>query len=133
MTGSSPISIQAQCEPAPIVPAVIQIPKAMIPIEMENENASFMMASKDLCLSDRCQSVSKFRHQPGPASRPDHPALKGSNAGACDPPSADTAALRTASREEKPVRGTIEPLIGALRPVQVTDQFAGKTINIDPF
>ena len=40
---------------------------------------------------------------------------------------------RTASREEKLVRGTIEPLVGALRPIQVTDQFAGKTINIDPF
>ena len=65
MTGSSPISIQAKCEPAPIVPAAIQIPKATIPIEMENENASFMMASKDLYLSDRCPAVSKFRHQPG--------------------------------------------------------------------
>lgn len=43
MTGSSPISIQAEGEPAPIVPAAIQIPKAMIPIEIENENASFMM------------------------------------------------------------------------------------------
>src|SRR6476660_791539 len=65
MTGSSPISIQAKCEPAPIVPEAIQIPKPMIPIEMENETASFMMASKDLCLSDRCQSIRKFRHQPG--------------------------------------------------------------------
>jgi len=26
--------------------------------EIENENASFMMASKDLCLSDECRSVS---------------------------------------------------------------------------
>src|SRR6476660_7427371 len=69
----------------------------------------------------------------GPATRPDHPALEGSNARACNLPSADTAALRTASREEKPVRGTIEPLVGALRPVQVADQFAGKTVNIDPF
>jgi hypothetical protein len=79
-----------------MVPAVIQIPKAMIPIEMENEHASFMMASKYLCLSDRCPSVSASTR-------------------ACDPPSADTAALRTVSREEKPVRGTIEPLVGALR------------------
>jgi hypothetical protein len=40
------------------VPAAIQIPKAMIPSEIENENASFMMSSKDLGLSDGCRSVS---------------------------------------------------------------------------
>ena len=32
-------------EPAAIVPATIQIPKAMIPIEIRNENAAFMLAS----------------------------------------------------------------------------------------
>jgi hypothetical protein len=59
MTGSSPISIQGKGEPAPIVPAAIQIPKAMIPTEIEIENASFTMTSKDLCLPDGRQSVSK--------------------------------------------------------------------------
>jgi hypothetical protein len=28
-----------------IVPAIIQMPKAMIPIEIKNENAAFMLAS----------------------------------------------------------------------------------------
>jgi len=64
MTGSSPISIHAKCEPALIVPAAIQIPKATIPIEMENENASFMMASKDLCRIDARPSAS-FGINPG--------------------------------------------------------------------
>ena len=58
------MSIQAKGEPAPIVPAAIQIPKAMIPTEIESEHASFMMTSKGL--SDECQPVSKLRHQPGP-------------------------------------------------------------------
>ena len=53
------MSIQAKGEPAPIVPAAIQIPKAMIPIEIENDNASFMMTSKDLGLPDGWQPVSK--------------------------------------------------------------------------
>jgi hypothetical protein len=60
------MSIQAKCEPAPILPAVIQIPKAMIPTEIKSENASFMMASKGLCLSDECQPVGKFGIDPGP-------------------------------------------------------------------
>lgn len=53
------MSIQAKGEPAPIVPAAIQIPKAMMPTEIESENASFMMTSKDLRLPDGWQSVSK--------------------------------------------------------------------------
>ena len=54
------MNIQAKCAPAPIVPAAIQIPKAMIPTEIESEHASFMMTSKDPCLPDECQSVGKF-------------------------------------------------------------------------
>jgi hypothetical protein len=39
------MSIQAKDEPAPIALAAIQSPKAMIPTEIESENASFMMTS----------------------------------------------------------------------------------------
>lgn len=90
MTASSPINVHARCGPAPNVPAAIQTPKARMPAEIENENASFMMTSKDLCLSD------------------------------------------TACGGEQLVRGTIEPLVGTLRLVEMTDQFAGKSIDIDP-
>ena len=45
MTVSVPMSAQAKGEPAAIVPATIQMPKAMIPIEIKNENATFMLAS----------------------------------------------------------------------------------------
>ena len=133
MTGSSPISIQAQCEPAPIVPAVIQIPKAMIPIEMENENASFMMASKACACRIDARPSASFGINPGaPLDLVIQPS-KAAMPGLVTHLRSDTAALRTASREEKPVRGAIEPLVGTLRPVQVTDQFAGKAVNIDPF
>ena len=44
-TVSGPMSAQAKDEPAAIVPATIQMPKAMIPIEIRNENAAFMLAS----------------------------------------------------------------------------------------
>ena len=44
MTVSSPMS-QANGEPAAIAPPTIQMPKAMIPNEIRNENASFMMTS----------------------------------------------------------------------------------------
>ena len=44
-TVSGPMSAQAKGEPAAIVPATIQMPKAMIPIEIRNENAAFMLAS----------------------------------------------------------------------------------------
>ena len=44
MTVSSPTS-QASGEPAAIAPPTIQMPKAMIPNEIRNENASFMMTS----------------------------------------------------------------------------------------
>ena len=44
MTVSSPTS-QANGEPAAIAPMIIQMPKAMIPNEIRNENASFMMTS----------------------------------------------------------------------------------------
>ena len=40
---------------------------------------------------------------------------------------------RTGFGGEEPVSGTIEPLVGALRPVQMTDQLAGKSIDIHPF
>ena len=43
--GKPPMSAQAKGEPAAIVPATIQMPKAMIPIEIKNENATFMLAS----------------------------------------------------------------------------------------
>src|ERR1700681_1671836 len=43
--GTGPTSAQAKGEPAAIVPAIIQMPKAMIPIEIKNENAAFMLAS----------------------------------------------------------------------------------------
>ena len=47
MVVSSPMSAQANGEPAAIVPATIQMPKAMIPTEIknENENVAFMLAS----------------------------------------------------------------------------------------
>jgi hypothetical protein len=60
------MSVQAKCASAPIVPAAIQIPKAMIPTEIESEHASFMMTSKDPCRSDECQSVGKFGIDLGP-------------------------------------------------------------------
>ena len=44
-TGIIPISVQPKSEPAAIVPATIQTPKAMIPTEIKNENAAFMLAS----------------------------------------------------------------------------------------
>src|SRR6266545_2537470 len=77
MTGSSPMSIQAKCAPAPIAPTAIQIPKAMIPTEIESEHASFMMTSTHPCLSDECQSVGKFGDRPRPATQPHQPARKG--------------------------------------------------------
>ena len=40
------MSIQAKDEAAPIALEAIQSPKAMIPTEIESENASFMMTSK---------------------------------------------------------------------------------------
>jgi hypothetical protein len=45
MTVSSPMSAQAKGELPPIVTAAIQMPKAMRPIEIRNENAAFMLAS----------------------------------------------------------------------------------------
>ena len=39
------MSVQAKGEPAAIVPAIIQMPKAMIPTEIKNENAAFMLTS----------------------------------------------------------------------------------------
>lgn len=48
MTGSSPKSIQAKDESAPIALAAIQSPKTMIPTEIESENASFMMTSQKI-------------------------------------------------------------------------------------
>jgi hypothetical protein len=39
------MSAQAKGEPVEIVPATIQMPKAMIPIEIRNENVAFMSAS----------------------------------------------------------------------------------------
>src|ERR1700737_2026485 len=45
MTVSSPMIAQAKGEPAAIAPATIQTPKAMIPIEIKNENAASMMTS----------------------------------------------------------------------------------------
>jgi hypothetical protein len=45
MTASNPISAQDKGELPPIVPAAIQMPKAIIPIEIGNENAAFMLAS----------------------------------------------------------------------------------------
>jgi hypothetical protein len=45
MTVSNPMSSQAKGEPMAIVPAAIQMPKAMIPIEIRNENAASMLAS----------------------------------------------------------------------------------------
>jgi hypothetical protein len=39
------MSAQAKGEPAAIVPAAIQMPKAMIPTEIRNENAASMMTS----------------------------------------------------------------------------------------
>ena len=45
MVVSSPMSAQANGEPAAIVPATIQMPKAMIPTEIKNENVAFMLAS----------------------------------------------------------------------------------------
>src|SRR3954453_23452906 len=103
MTGSSPMSIQAKGEPAPIVPAAIQIPKAMITTEIESENASFMMTSRDVCLSDECQPLSKIRRQPGPAIQPYQPARKGKegrNVAACPSFSEFGSVLRTASGGE---------------------------------
>ena len=41
-TVSGPMSIKPSGEPAAIVPATIQLPKAMIPAEIKNANASFM-------------------------------------------------------------------------------------------
>jgi hypothetical protein len=45
MAVSSPMSAQAKGEPAAIELAIIQTPKAMIPIEIKNENAASMMTS----------------------------------------------------------------------------------------
>jgi len=45
MTVSSPMSVQAKGETAAIELATIQMPKAMIPTEIRNENAAFMSAS----------------------------------------------------------------------------------------
>ena len=45
MTVSSPMSVQAKGEPAAIVPATMQMPKAMIPAEIRNENAASMLTS----------------------------------------------------------------------------------------
>ena len=42
MTGSSPISVQAKGEPAAIVPATIQTPKAIIPTEIRYETTVSM-------------------------------------------------------------------------------------------
>ena len=45
MTVSRPISAQAKGALESIVPAAVQMPKAMIPIEIWNEIAAFMLAS----------------------------------------------------------------------------------------
>ena len=45
MTVSSPMSAQAKGALELIVPAAVQMPKAMIPIEIWNEIAVFMLAS----------------------------------------------------------------------------------------
>ena len=46
MTGSSPISVQAKGEPAAIVPATIQTPKAIIPTEIRYETTVSMASGK---------------------------------------------------------------------------------------
>ena len=44
MTVNNPMSPQDKGELPPIVPAAIQMPNAMIPTEIGNENAAFMLA-----------------------------------------------------------------------------------------
>src|ERR1035437_3204018 len=44
-TGIIPISVQPKSEPAAIVPATIQMPKAMIPTEIKNESTVSMIGS----------------------------------------------------------------------------------------
>jgi len=44
-TGVIPISVQPKSEPAAIVPATIQTPKAMIPTEIKNESTVSMIGS----------------------------------------------------------------------------------------
>ena len=60
------MSIHAKCASALIAPAAIQIPKAMIPAEIESEHASFMTTSRDPCRSDEYQSVGRFGVDPRP-------------------------------------------------------------------
>jgi len=43
MTASSPISVQAKDQPAAVVPATTQTPKAIIPAEIRNENTASMI------------------------------------------------------------------------------------------
>ena len=59
MTVSNPMSGQAKGETAAIELTTIQTPKAMIPTEIKNENAAFMMTS--IPTSER--TASAFRRQ----------------------------------------------------------------------
>ena len=43
MTASSPMSVQAKGQPAMIVPATTQTPKAIIPAEIKNESTVSMI------------------------------------------------------------------------------------------
>jgi hypothetical protein len=53
MTGSSPISVQAKGEPAAIVPATIQTPKAIIPTEIRYETTVSMASGNHHFLRTR--------------------------------------------------------------------------------
>ena len=47
LTGSSPMSVQAKGQPAAIVPATTQTPRAVIPTEIKNERTVSMKGPKD--------------------------------------------------------------------------------------
>jgi hypothetical protein len=48
MTGSNPMSVQAKGQPAAIVPATTQTPKAIIPAEIKNESTVSMMGARKI-------------------------------------------------------------------------------------
>jgi hypothetical protein len=61
------MNVQPKGEPAAMVPATIQMPKARIPTEIKNENAAFMITPQgdfarttDVALFGRCQQRQLF-------------------------------------------------------------------------
>jgi hypothetical protein len=66
MTASKPMSVQAKGQPAAIVPATTQMPKAIIPAEIRNENTISMI---DPLSSERKQWMARNLSTPRQARR----------------------------------------------------------------